>query len=127
MQNQTNFPRIKGSLIQDNINEVIIGDSLAETLNITIGDKIKIAIPKTDKTILGNFVVLDEDGYIYKSQKGYKWGKNVYGVDQGIFKRKNLKNIIHENDIYLTYGNDGTILYSSNGTYWDKINIGNNY
>ena len=45
---------VKGSLIQDNINEVIIGDSLAETLNIAIGDKIKIAIPKTDKTILGN-------------------------------------------------------------------------
>ncbi len=44
---------VKGSLL-NKINEVIIGDSLANILNVSVGDRIKIAIPKTDKTILGN-------------------------------------------------------------------------
>ena len=44
---------INGSVIK-NKNEVILGDSLANNLNVSVGDKIKIAIPKTDKTILGN-------------------------------------------------------------------------
>ena len=44
----------KGSLINNPKNEVIIGDSLANQIGVSIGDKIKIAIPKTDKTILGN-------------------------------------------------------------------------
>ena len=45
---------IKGSLISNNNNGVMIGDSLANSLNVTIGDEIKIAIPRTDTTILGN-------------------------------------------------------------------------
>ncbi len=45
---------IKGSLINNNKNGIIIGDSLALELNLSVSDKIKIAIPKTDKTILGN-------------------------------------------------------------------------
>ncbi len=45
---------IHGSLIQNPKNEILIGDSLANEINLTIGDKIKIAIPKSDKTILGN-------------------------------------------------------------------------
>tara|TARA_B100000676_G_scaffold300210_1_gene345525 strand:- start:118 stop:1236 length:1119 start_codon:yes stop_codon:yes gene_type:complete len=44
----------KGSLIKNPINEILIGDSLANEMNLSIGDKVKIAIPKTDKTILGN-------------------------------------------------------------------------
>ncbi len=44
---------IAGSSIKSS-NQTIIGDSLANKLNVTVGDKIKIAIPKTDKTILGN-------------------------------------------------------------------------
>ncbi len=35
-------------------NGILIGDSLALELNVSVGDNIKIAIPKTDKTILGN-------------------------------------------------------------------------
>ncbi len=34
--------------------QIIIGDALAKELNLKIGDQIKIAIPKTDKSILGN-------------------------------------------------------------------------
>ena len=35
-------------------NTIIIGDALAKELNLKIGDEIKIAIPKTDTTLLGN-------------------------------------------------------------------------
>tara|TARA_B100001057_G_scaffold500217_1_gene614108 strand:- start:4164 stop:5426 length:1263 start_codon:yes stop_codon:yes gene_type:complete len=49
---------IAGDLINNNNvninNGILIGDSLALELNIFVGDNIKIAIPKTDKTILGN-------------------------------------------------------------------------
>ncbi len=45
---------IKGSVIKNNKNVLLIGDSLASEMNISVGDKIKIAIPKTDKTLLGN-------------------------------------------------------------------------
>ena len=45
---------IEGSVISNKNSEVIIGDSLASSLNVKIGDKIKIAIPKSDNTILGN-------------------------------------------------------------------------
>ena len=44
----------KGSSIKNKSNDVLVGDSLARQMNLSIGDKIKIAIPKTDKTILGN-------------------------------------------------------------------------
>ena len=45
--------------------KIIIGDALAEELNLKIGDQIKIAIPKTDKSLLGNiprFKTLKVDG-----------------------------------------------------------------
>ncbi len=43
-----------GALIQNPKSEILIGDSLASEMNLNVGDKVKIAIPKTDKTILGN-------------------------------------------------------------------------
>ena len=45
---------IKGSLFKDNLNDIVIGYVLANKLKLEINDKIKIAIPKTDKTIFGN-------------------------------------------------------------------------
>ena len=45
---------IAGKLITNSMNSVIIGDSLANIMNVNVGDKIKIAIPRTDTTILGN-------------------------------------------------------------------------
>ena len=45
---------IKGKIFVDNMNDVVIGYALANYLDLDIGDKIKLAIPKTDKTILGN-------------------------------------------------------------------------
>ena len=45
---------IKGTLFGENIEDIVIGYSLASEFGIKINDKIKIAIPKTDKTIFGN-------------------------------------------------------------------------
>jgi len=45
---------IDGKLISNSNNHVVIGDSLAKSINVQVGDKIKIAIPKSDNTILGN-------------------------------------------------------------------------
>lgn len=36
-----------------NFNQIIIGDALAKELNLQIGDNLKLAIPKTDKSLLG--------------------------------------------------------------------------
>ena len=35
-------------------NEIVIGDALAKELKLKIGDNLKIAVPKTDKSLLGN-------------------------------------------------------------------------
>ena len=48
------FNKIKQGKLFSNKNEIIIGYALAKNLGLKIGDKIKIAIPKTDKTIFGN-------------------------------------------------------------------------
>ena len=45
---------IRGSIFTDNMNDVVIGYALANQLNLNIGHKIKLAIPKSDKTIFGN-------------------------------------------------------------------------
>ena len=45
---------VDGNIFNNASNQIIIGDSLANLIKVTTGDKIKIAIPKTDKTILGN-------------------------------------------------------------------------
>ena len=45
---------IKGKLFTDNPNDIVIGYVLANKLGLAVGEKIKIAIPKTDKTIFGN-------------------------------------------------------------------------
>ncbi len=55
----------EGSIIQNSKNGILIGDSLASEMDVTVGDKMKIAIPKTDKTILGNiprFKTLEIEG-----------------------------------------------------------------
>jgi len=45
---------IEGERINNSNEGIIIGDSLSNLINVKIGDEIKIAIPKTDKTILGD-------------------------------------------------------------------------
>ena len=48
------YNKITHGKLFSNKNEIIIGYALAKNLRLNIGDKIKIAIPKTDKTIFGN-------------------------------------------------------------------------
>ena len=45
---------IKGRIYKDNSNEIIIGNIIANNLNLDVGSQLKIAIPKTDNTIFGN-------------------------------------------------------------------------
>ena len=45
---------VRGHLFTDKPNDIVIGYALANRLGLAIGEKIKIAIPKTDKTIFGN-------------------------------------------------------------------------
>ncbi len=37
-----------------NFNQIVIGDALARDLKLQIGDRLKLAIPKTDKSLLGD-------------------------------------------------------------------------
>ena len=45
---------IEGNFFNNKTNEIIIGDSFASSINVKVGDQIKLAIPKSDKTILGS-------------------------------------------------------------------------
>ena len=45
---------LSGKIYSDKSNEILIGNVIANKLNLKIGNKVKIAIPKTDKTIFGN-------------------------------------------------------------------------
>ena len=45
---------VKGEIYKDNSNEILIGHVIAKKLNLDLASKVKIAIPKTDKTIFGN-------------------------------------------------------------------------
>ena len=45
---------IEGKLFGNNINDIVIGYVLANKFGLSVGDEIKIAIPKTDNTIFGN-------------------------------------------------------------------------
>ena len=45
---------INGKIYSNNINEIIIGYVLANKLNLVVGSKIRLAVPRTDNTIFGN-------------------------------------------------------------------------
>jgi len=45
---------VKGNIFSDNLNDIVIGYALANNLGLKVGENIKIAVPKTDKTIFGN-------------------------------------------------------------------------
>ena len=45
---------VEGVIFSNNVNDIVIGYALASQLGLNINDKIKIAIPKSDKTIIGN-------------------------------------------------------------------------
>ena len=92
------FNSIKnGSLIQNLKNDILIGDSLANEMNVLVGDKIKIAIPKTDKTILGNiprFKTLEVVGIFDLGL--YEYDSNLVFLSSGLVR----KLLLYDNDIY---------------------------
>ena len=45
---------VEGKLFGNNINDIVIGYVLANKFGLSVGDEIKIVIPKTDNTIFGN-------------------------------------------------------------------------
>ena len=45
---------VEGKLFGNNINDIVIGYVLANKFGLSVGDEIKIALPKTDNTIFGN-------------------------------------------------------------------------
>ncbi len=52
--NNLSNENFSGRIFKNNSNEIIIGNNLARSLNVKINDSIKIAVPKSDKTIFGN-------------------------------------------------------------------------
>ena len=56
LKNKKNFySKIEyGEIFKNESDEILIGMNLANILNVKVNDSIKIAIPKTDKTIFGN-------------------------------------------------------------------------
>ncbi len=88
---------IKGNTLINNNNGVLIGDALSNKLNLSVGDKVKIAIPKTDKTVLGNIPRFKTIEVIGIFDLGfYEYDMNL------IFLTSNLvrKLILYEDDYY---------------------------
>ena len=78
-------------------NKIIIGDALANKLNLKIGDKLKIAVPKTDKSLLGNiprFKTLIVDGIFDFGM--YEYDSNLVFISIDLAR----KLILIENNIF---------------------------
>ncbi len=97
-ENHYLFNSIKyGSLIVNPKNEILIGDSLANHMNLSVGDNLKIAIPKTDKTILGNiprFKTLKIAGIFDLGL--YEYDSNLIFLSSSLVR----KLLLYESDIY---------------------------
>ena len=77
--------------------KIIIGDALANKLNLKIGDQLKIAIPKTDKSLLGNiprFKTLKIDGIFDFGM--YEYDSNLVFISIELAR----KLLLIENNIY---------------------------
>ena len=77
--------------------KIVIGDALANKLNLKVGDQLKIAIPKTDKSILGNiprFKTLIVCGIFDFGM--YEYDSNLVFISIKLAR----KLLLMENDIY---------------------------
>ena len=77
--------------------KIVIGDALAKELNLKIGDKIKIAIPKTDTSLLGNiprFKTLKIDGIFDFGM--FEYDSNLVFISLELSR----KLLLFEDDIY---------------------------
>jgi lipoprotein-releasing system permease protein len=87
----------RGALIQNPKSEILIGDSLANEMDLSVGDKVKIAIPKTDKTILGNiprFKTLEVVGVFDLGL--YEYDSNLIFLSSELVR----KLLLYDEDIY---------------------------
>jgi lipoprotein-releasing system permease protein len=85
----------KISLIK--FDRIVIGDALANKLNLKVGDQLKIAIPKTNKTLLGNiprFKTLIVDGIFDFGM--YEYDSNLVFISIELAR----KLLLVENNIY---------------------------
>ncbi len=101
---------INGSKINDRNNEIIIGDALANQLNVSVGSKIKIAIPKTDKTILGNiprFKTLEISGIFDLGL--YEYDSNLVFLSSSLVRKLLLYDIDKYNKIEFFVKNPNNI------------------
>ncbi|PPR46545.1 MAG: Lipoprotein-releasing system transmembrane protein LolE [Alphaproteobacteria bacterium MarineAlpha5_Bin9] len=79
---------IKGRIYKTNSNEVIIGNYIASKLNLDIGSKFKIAIPKSDNTIFGGiprFKTLQVSGIFNLGM--YEYDSNFIFTDSSILRK----------------------------------------
>jgi lipoprotein-releasing system permease protein len=77
--------------------KIVIGDALAKELNLKVGDQIKIAIPKTDKSLLGNiprYKTLKIDGIFDFGM--FEYDSNLVFISLELSR----KLLLLENDIY---------------------------
>ena len=77
--------------------KIVIGDALAKELNLKIGDKIKIAIPKTDTSLLGNiprFKTLKIDGIFDFGM--FEYDSNLVFISLELSR----KLLLFEDDVY---------------------------
>ena len=119
---------IEGKLYNENSNEILIGYSLAKKLNLKVGDIFKIAVPKSDKTFLGNiprFKTLKISGIFDLGM--YEYDSNFIFSDLNLSRKllllgkNNFNQIeIHSNDIDNVYNikiNINSLLEKYRGIY----------
>ena len=104
---------IDGSLIKNSNNHVIIGDSLAKSINAKVGDTIKIAIPKSDNTILGNiprFKTLTINALFDFGL--YEYDNNLIFINSNIARKLLILNEKHFNklEIFITNPDDVSVI-----------------
>ena len=104
---------IDGSLIKNSNNHVIIGDSLAKSINAKVGDTIKIAIPKSDNTILGNiprFKTLKINALFDFGL--YEYDNNLIFINSNLARKLLILNEKHFNklEIFITNPEDVSVI-----------------
>ncbi len=82
------FNIVKGDFYKESSNEIIIGSVLSRKLNLDLYDKVKLAIPKSDKTIFGNiprFKTLEVAGIFDTGM--YDYDENLIFLDLKISRK----------------------------------------
>jgi len=106
---------IEGNYINNSINHVIIGDSLARSIDAKIGDKIKIAIPKSDNTILGNiprFKTLTISGFFDFGL--YEYDNNLIFINSNLARKLLILKENHFNKLEIFSNNTEDVIIVKN-------------